>query len=96
MYRRDYLEGLDEQQCNKVALELWNTNRFLQPRREGIDRHKQPESSVWVDLFPTELSTNESVKSAWNAYRFMVHMIENVDTEATDVFKTGENNGNTW
>jgi hypothetical protein len=87
MYRRDYLEGLDEQKCNQVALELWNTNRFLQPRREGIDRHMQPASSVWVDMFPTELSNNASVKKAWDAYRFMLHMVENVDTNALETFK---------
>jgi hypothetical protein len=87
MYRRDYLEGLDEQQCNQVALELWNTNRFLQPRREGMHRHMQPESSVWVDMFPTELSNNASVKKTWDAYRFMLHMVENVDTDALEIFK---------
>jgi hypothetical protein len=48
----------------------------------------QPESSVWVDIFPTELSGNEAVKNAWEKYRFMLHMIENVDNEATEVFKT--------
>ena len=87
MYRDDYLEGLDEEECQRVALELWDTNRILQPRRQGLHRHKQPESSLWVDLFPTELSNNESVKTAWNAYRFMLHMTENVDTEAMEVFK---------
>jgi hypothetical protein len=39
-------------------------------------------------MFPTELSNNESVKKAWDAYRFMMHMVENVDTEAMEVFKT--------
>jgi hypothetical protein len=48
----------------------------------------QPETSVWVDIFPTALSANDSVKKAWDAYRFMIHMVENVDTEATEVFKT--------
>jgi hypothetical protein len=86
-YERTYLGGLDEAECLKVAFELWDTNRILQPRRQGLHRHKQPENSVWVDLFPTELSENESVKRAWDAYRFMIHMVENVDNEATEVFK---------
>jgi len=47
----------------------------------------QPEGSVWVDIFPTELSTNESVKTAWNSYRLMLHMTENVDNESMEVFK---------
>ena len=87
MYRGDYLKGLDEAACQSVALELWNTNRILQPRRQGLHRHMQPEGSIWVDLFPTELSNNKSVKTAWDAYRFMLHMTENVDTEAMEVFK---------
>jgi hypothetical protein len=87
LYRDDYLYMLDEQQCREVALELWNTNRILQPRRQGMHRHKQPENAVWVDMFPTILSENESVKKAWDAYRFMIHMTENVDNEATEIFK---------
>jgi len=83
-----YLMGLDYDQCLAVALALWNTNRVLQPRAQGMHRHMQPESSIWVDIFPTALSDNESVKTAWDAYRFMLHMVENVDTEATEVFRT--------
>jgi hypothetical protein len=83
----DYLYGLDEAKCQAVALELWSTNKILQPRRQGLHRHRQPENSVWVDMFPTELSENHSVKSAWDAYRFMLHMVENVDNEAVEVFK---------
>lgn len=87
MFRSDYLEGLDEAECKRVAQSLWNTNKLLQPRREGIHRHKQPANSVWVDMFPTELSENSAVKSAWDNYRFMLHMTENVDNEAMEPFK---------
>jgi hypothetical protein len=83
-----YLLDCDYEQSLAVAQQLWDTNRILQPRRQGLRRHAQPENSVWVDMFPTELSSNESVKNAWNAYRFMLHMVENVDTEATEVFRT--------
>jgi hypothetical protein len=87
MIRNDYLYGLDEDRCQEVALELWNSNKLLQPRRQGLHRHKQPANSIWVDMFPTELSNNESVKNAWNGYRFMLHMVENVDTDALETFK---------
>ena len=87
LYRDDYLYMLDEQLCREVALELWNSNRILQPRRQGMHRHKQPENSVWVDMFPTVNSNNEAVKKAWDAYRFMLHMTENVDNEAIEIFK---------
>ena len=88
MYRDDeYLYGLDKKQCQAVALDLWSTNRILQPRRQGMHRHRQPENAVWVDMFPTVTSNNESVKTAWDAYRFMLHMVENVDQEAMAAFK---------
>ena len=83
-----YLQGLDHDSCLTVAQRLWDSNRLLQPRRQGLHRHAQPENSVWVDMFPTELSRNESVKKAWDAYRFMLHMVENVDNEALETFKT--------
>ena len=87
MHEPGYLLGLDYNKCIEVAYALWDTSRLLQPRRQGLHRHMQPESSVWVDMFPTELSKNEGVKKAWDAYRFMLHMVENVDNEATEVFK---------
>lgn len=87
MYRNDYLVGLDEAECKRVAQNLWNSNRLIQPRREGIHRHKQPANSIWVDMFPTECSNNSAVKTAWDNYRFMLHMVENVDTEALETFK---------
>jgi len=87
LYRDEYLYMLDEAECQRVALELWQSNRILQPRRQGMHRHKQPENSVWVDMFPTELSTNTAVKNAWDSYRFMLHMVENVDTDALETFK---------
>jgi hypothetical protein len=88
MYRDDeYLYGLDEAQCQEVASLLWNDNKILQPRRQGMHRHKQPENAVWVDMFPTLNSNNESVKKAWDAYRFMLHMTENVDSDALETFK---------
>ena len=88
MYRGDdYLYGLDEATCQAVALDLWKTNKILQPRRQGLHRHRQPENAVWVDMFPTLVSENHSVKTAWDAYRFMLHMVENVDTDALETFK---------
>jgi hypothetical protein len=47
----------------------------------------QPENAIWVDIFPTALSANEAVKRAWDHYRFMIHMVENVDDEALDTFR---------
>lgn len=87
MYRDNYLLGLDEIECKAIALNLWISNKILQPRLQGLHRHMQPENSVWVDLFPTTASNNDTVKRAWDAYRFLLHMTENVDTEAMETFK---------
>ena len=87
MHEPSYLLGLDYDKCKEVAHLLWDTNRILQPRAQGMHRHAQPENAIWVDIFPTTLSQNENVKKAWDAYRFMIHMVENVDNEATEVFK---------
>jgi hypothetical protein len=87
LYRPDYLEDYDADECQRVAKELWDTNRILQPRLQGLHRHRQPENAVWVDMFPTNLSENASVKTAWDQYRFMLHMVENVDNEAIEIFK---------
>jgi hypothetical protein len=87
MYRDDYLNGLSETDCQRVAQSLWNNNKILQPRRQGLHRHKQPENSVWVDMFPTALSDNAAVKQAWSSYRLMLNMVENVNTDSLEVFK---------
>lgn len=86
-YRNNYLAGLDLEKCQDVAQEIFLSNRLLQPRLQGIHRHMQPENAVWVDMFPTALSNNESVKKAWDAYRFMLHMTEHVDPDSLEAFK---------
>jgi hypothetical protein len=86
-YRNDYLAGLDLAECQRVGLLLWNCNRILQPRREGMRRHMQPANAVWVDMFPTVNTNNEAVKKAWDGYRFMLHMVENIDQDALETFK---------
>ena len=46
-----YLHGCDYDQCMVIAEALWDTNRLLQPRRQGMHRHAQPENAVWVDMY---------------------------------------------
>lgn len=87
LYRPNYLDGLDAVKCQEVAKTLYNSSRIIQPRLQGLHRHMQPENAVWVDLFPTVVSESDAVRTAWNNYRFMLHMVENIDTEALEVFK---------
>jgi hypothetical protein len=86
-WRDGYLYGLDEEVCQSVAEQLWDQRKILQPRLQGLQRHMQPENAIWVDMYPTLISENDSVKKSWDAYRFMLHMTENVDNEALETFK---------
>jgi hypothetical protein len=72
--RRDYLLGLDPEQCTKIALDLYNDGKVFQPRLQNIPAFRIPEGAVWADLFPTNVSDSDAVKKAWEAYRFMLHM----------------------
>jgi len=82
MVERGYLLGLDETECQRVAAELFNSGRVLQPRMQGVTRTMVPEDSIWADLFPTVNSDNNNVKSAWDNYRFMLHMVEQLPEDA--------------
>jgi hypothetical protein len=86
-WRDGYLYGLDEEVCQSVAEQLWDQRKILQPRLQGLQRHMQPENAIWVDMYPTLISEHDSVKKSWDAYRFMLHMTENVDNEALETFK---------
>lgn len=74
MWRPDYLEGLDQEQCLQVGIRLFDEGKLFQPRLQGIRAFRIPEGAVWADLFPTNVSDSEAVKKAWEAYRFMLHM----------------------
>jgi len=42
LYRRDYLEGLDEAACQKIAADLYNSGKVLQPRMHFGQTCSQP------------------------------------------------------
>ena len=78
MWRNDYLSGLDQDQCTKIALRLYTEGKVFQPRLQDIRAFRIPEGAVWADLFPTNVSESDAVKKAWEAYRFMLHMTTQV------------------
>jgi hypothetical protein len=84
MYRNDYLVGLDRDQCTDIGLRLFNEGKVFQPRLQNIRAFHIPEGALWADLFPTSLSDNSAAKSAWDAYRFMLHMVEQVPEDAKE------------
>ena len=76
-YRRDYLMGLDPAECERIGLELWKSGKVLEPRANGISASSVPRDYIWMDLYPTEADiTNDGVKEAWDAYRLMITLTE--------------------
>jgi hypothetical protein len=77
--RRAYLLGLDRDRCHEVGLTLWKTGRIIEPRQNGIHVMSAPDDCVWMDLYPTVVGTeNASVKAAWDAYRMLINLVEQV------------------
>jgi hypothetical protein len=76
MTRRDYLEGLDYEECLSVANKLVNTGRVHQPRNSNVYRGAVNNDCVWADLFPTQLTNNDMVNEAWNSYRALLNLVE--------------------
>ena len=74
MWRRDYLEGLDKDQCTHIALSLYKEGKIFQPRLQNIRAFHIPEGAIWADMFPTNMANNAAAKTAWENYRFMMHM----------------------
>lgn len=74
LQRRDYLRGLDRDQCLAVAQRLWADEKIIQPRREGIHRTMAPDWAVWADLAISPQATNPAIESAWQQYRMLVDL----------------------
>jgi hypothetical protein len=87
MYRHDYLEGLDEEKCMEVGMQLFNEGKIFQPRLQGIRAFRIPEGALWADMFPTNMANNQAAKTAWEAYRFMLHMTAQVPEDAKENWK---------
>ena len=87
MHRPDYLWGLDEERCQEVGMRLFEEGKIFQPRLQGIRAFQIPEGAIWADLFPTNMSNNEAAKTAWEAYRFMLHMTAQVPEDVKENWK---------
>jgi hypothetical protein len=80
MYRDDYLLGLDEEECQRVGAELFESGRVHQARLESGNiwgMGMVHRDAVWADVVPTT-HMNEQVKEAWNQYRFLLNMTSNI------------------
>ena len=84
MYRDGYLLGLDQAECERVGVLLFNTGRILEPRSNNIGAGMSvPRDYLWMDLFPTAASGAESVavKAAWDHYRLLLTLTEQLPEE---------------
>ena len=73
-----YLAGLDRNKCLQVGFELFTSGRIIEPRANGVNTLSVPRDYIWMDLYPTAVDgvKNEGVKEAWNAYRTMISLTE--------------------
>lgn len=77
--RHGYLAGLPIDKCLEVGLELWQSGRVLEPRSNGSYAMSVPSDYIWMDLYPTVPNVQtEAVKEAWNAYRVLIELTEQV------------------
>jgi hypothetical protein len=84
MHRPGYLQGLDQTECERVGLELFNTGRILEPRANNIGAGMSvPRDYIWMDLFPTAPHgvESDSVKLAWEHYRLLITLTEQLPEE---------------
>ena len=89
-YRTGYLADLDEVQCLQVGVNLWKSGRVIEPRSNGISALQVPAEFVWMDLYPTEANLkNEGVKKAWNAYRTLITLSEQIPEADSSAVKHG-------
>ena len=89
--RRDYLYGLDPAECERIGLELWKSGKVLEPRANGISASSVPRDYIWMDLYPTEADvTSDGVKEAWEAYRLMIALTEQLPEPNEQVYHHSE------
>jgi hypothetical protein len=90
-HRRDYLMGLDPAECERIGLKLWKSGKILEPRANGISASSVPRDYIWMDLYPTEADvTSDGVKEAWDAYRLMIALTEQLPEPNEQVYHHSE------
>ena len=85
-YRADYLLGLDEKECNTIALHLWDTGKIHQPRIHGTHRGSVQADCVWADVLPSPATSNASLQEAWDHYRLLVDLTVGTPEKAVEAW----------
>ena len=62
-------EEEDEAKFREVSIELWDSGKFHQPRKFGVNPVRRPE--IWLEtvLPSSELETNPAAKAAWDKFQ---------------------------
>jgi len=90
-HRHGYLLGLDLEECLRIGVELWRTGRVIEPRSNGIHAMQVPQEYIWMDLYPTEADIkSDGVKEAWNAYRMLIQLTEQLPEQNDNAVKHSE------
>ncbi len=77
--RQGVFHGLDVVLVTQMALQLWLTGKIIEPRAGGVYVTKVPATYTWMDLYPTVVPlTNSGTKEAWDQYRTMITLSEQV------------------
>jgi hypothetical protein len=59
----------DEDRFRSVAIKLWESGKFHQPRKFGAHPARRPEYWLETVLVSEEIETNPAVKAAWNNFQ---------------------------
>lgn len=95
LLRPNYLGGLDRDRCHEVGMELWRSGKVIEPRQNGVNVMSAPNDCVWMDLFPTVVgSNNTSVQAAWENYRMLINLAEQMPEPDEDFLRHRAKNVN--
>ena len=81
-----YLYGLDADRCLNVGLDLWWSGRIIEPRANGVRTMRVPSDQIWMDLYPSVPACSDAVKEAWDAYRMLITLTEQMPEPNSDIF----------
>ena len=87
--RAGYWLGLDLVKCMEVTNRLWDGQKVLQPRLQGIYRGMMSKDCIWADLMPSPVKTNAALEEAWQAYRMLVELTGDIPKDVQQEWQHG-------
>ena len=87
--RAGYWLGLDLVKCMAVTNRLWDGQKVIQPRLQGIHRGMMNKDCIWADLMPSPVKTNAALEEAWQAYRMLVELTGDIPKDVQQEWQHG-------